>query len=688
MGKINILPSSVAELIAAGEVVDRPSAIVKELVENAVDAGADRITIELKNGGIGYIRVTDNGCGMSREDVATAFIRHATSKITSADDLNSIATLGFRGEALPSIAAVSCVKVTTRTADNPLGCCFFIDGSGESRIEDAGCPVGTSIEVSDLFYNTPARMKFLKKDSTEGNAVASLIDRLALANPTIAFELIRDRKKTLQTFGGDLMSAVRSVCGAQLASGMIPLEYHSDGIKVSGVISRPSVARATRSLQIFFINSRFVRSRTCAGAVEEAYKNRLMTGRFPACVLNVELNCSQVDVNVHPAKLEVRFSDERLIYNTVYSACEQALSEHEKRITEPKRQSITHFSVSDFDYSEGQITFNNVPARHSALQHETAYQKSGFSSITAALGGKDKRPMVLRDDSASAFKKPEVESVSAIESDIPKSAPAAAVKSGVSARKYMLDIECDEPKPKAAEKPYTEPQKPIFHREEALPEKPQAKPEPILDKEEADSAEETALPVQTDSAEYRIIGELFDTYILIERQNSFIMIDKHAAHERYIYNSIKHRKRDENSQILLVPQAITLPRDEYFALIENPQALETLGISAEDFGEGTLLVREIPMLLDGFDLPMLLGETAKRLLAEKKDATPEMLDELLYSVSCRAAVMAGKSSSMPELKRLADMVMSRDGVRNCPHGRPVLITLSKYDVEKMFGRMG
>lgn len=683
MGKINILPKSVAELIAAGEVVDRPSAIVKELVENAIDAGADRITVELKNGGVSYIRVTDNGCGISRDEVATAFIRHATSKIADADDLGSIATLGFRGEALPSIAAVSRVKVITRTADEAAGCLFFTDGSGESRTEDIGCPVGTTIEVSDLFYNTPARMKFLKKDATEGNAVASLIDRLALANPSIAFELIRDRKKTLQTFGGDLISAVRAVCGAQLAAGMIPVDYRSDGIRVSGVISRPSVARATRSLQIFFINSRFVRSRTCAGAVEEAYKNRLMTGRFPACVLNVEVSCSQVDVNVHPAKLEVRFSDERLIYNTVYSACAQTLAELEKRIAEPKRQSITHFSVSDFDYSKGQITFNNIPARSDTLQREIPYEKSGFSSITAALGGGEKRPLVLRDDSASSFKKP-AEPFGEVKSAF----KGETAKSGVSARKYMLDIECDEPKKSAEQKPQSTVAKPISiknERENAV---------------SGESPSETKVPASMESfdndrtlqkeqpPEYRIIGELFDTYILIERQGSFIMIDKHAAHERYIYNSIKHLKKDENRQLLLVPQAITLPRDEYFALTENPQALDTLGVLAEDFGEGTLLVREIPMLLDGFDLPLLLGETAKKLLANKNDATPEMLDELLYSVSCRAAVMAGKRSAMPELKRLADMVMCEGGVRSCPHGRPVLITLSKYDIEKMFGRMG
>ncbi|MBQ4538514.1 MAG: DNA mismatch repair endonuclease MutL, partial [Oscillospiraceae bacterium] len=336
MSKINILPQSVAELIAAGEVVDRPSSIVKELVENAIDAGASRISIEIKNGGVSYIRVSDNGSGIAKEDLPLAFIRHATSKITERLDLDAISTLGFRGEALPSIAAVSRVKVTTRTADQAVGSCYIIDGSGQAEQTDCGCAVGTVIEVRDLFYNTPARMKFLKKDVTESNAVASLIDRLALANPSVAFDFLRDGKRALQTPGdGKLFSAVRIVCGAEVASGMIPVDYTGEGISVKGLISRPSVSRTTRSLQTFFINSRYVRSKTCAAAVEEAYKNRMMTGRFPACIIDLKIDCSLVDVNVHPAKLEVRFSDERSVYNTVYRACMQTLSESEQKQITP-----------------------------------------------------------------------------------------------------------------------------------------------------------------------------------------------------------------------------------------------------------------------------------------------------------------------------------------------------------------
>ncbi|HWP51436.1 MAG TPA: DNA mismatch repair endonuclease MutL, partial [Clostridia bacterium] len=361
MGKINVLPAAVAELIAAGEVVDRPASIIKELVENALDAGATRITVELNDGGITYLRVSDNGSGMTREDVPLAFIRHATSKIASEKDLDSIGTLGFRGEALPSIAAVSRVKVIARTAESPIGCRYSITANEPPVMEDIGCGVGTSIEVRDIFYNTPARMKFLKKDATEGNAVASLMDRLALANPAVALEFIRDGKRMLKTPGdGKLLSVLRVVCGAEMAAGMIPVSLKSEGVLVTGLISRPNVSRSTRSLQTFFINSRYVRSKTCAGAVEEAYKNRLMTGRFPACVLNLEVDFNTVDVNVHPAKLEVRFSNERTVYNAVYSACVDALSQHERGPVDVKRKKINTFSLSDFDYSERQVTLRQV----------------------------------------------------------------------------------------------------------------------------------------------------------------------------------------------------------------------------------------------------------------------------------------------------------------------------------------
>jgi len=687
MGMINILPQSVAELIAAGEVVDRPASIVKELVENALDAGADRISVEIKNGGIGYIRVSDNGCGISADDIPVAFIRHATSKISEAADLDSIATLGFRGEALPSVAAVSRVKVTSRTEDEKLGSCFYIDGSGKTEQTECGCSVGTVIEVRDLFYNTPARMKFLKKDVTEGNAVASLLDRLALANPSVSFELIREGKRTLQTAGdGKLISAVRMICGAEVAAGMIPVNFQRSGITVSGVISKPSIARTTRSLQTFFINSRYVRSKTCAAAVEESYKNRMMTGRFPACILNLDIDCGQVDVNVHPAKLEVRFSDERLVYNTVYSACIEALVESEQKQPAVQKSKINYFSINDFDHSDRQLSITASKAAKPKYDNVHIGLLNNIRNTAASMTS-----IELHDDSKPLYNA-ETNSVKA------KDVTVDDGLSLVRTNRRVLDIECDETvaermtvpcQAAAANSPHT-------LKQITASENPQVDENIKSNIKEVHACKGSIDPTNIADAEsieavvepYRIIGELFDTYILIEQSDRFILIDKHAAHERYIYNNIKHLEKGEDRQILLVPQAVTLARDEYFALQEHLEALEMLGISAEDFGEQTILVREIPMLLDGFSLNELLGEVAQRILSKKNTVTPELLDELLYNISCRAAVMAGRKSSMPELQVLADMVLGDAAVRYCPHGRPVMTVMSRREVEKTFGRMG
>lgn len=679
MGKINVLPTSVAELIAAGEVIDRPASIVKELVENALDAGATRITVELRHGGITFLRVTDNGSGMTRDDVPLAFIRHATSKITCTDDLDSIGTLGFRGEALPSIAAVSHVKVITRTAESTLGCCYYIEASTPPVLEDIGCAVGTSIEVRDLFYNTPARMKFLKKDETEGNAIASLMDRLALANPQVALELFREGRRVLKTPGdGKLISAMRVVCGSEVASAMIPVSLKREGILVSGLISRPTISRSTRSLQTFFINSRYIRSKTCAGAVEEAYKNRLMVGRFPACVINLEVDCSLVDVNVHPAKLEVRFSDERTVYNAVYSACIDALSQNEHKPFEFAKKKITPFMLSDFDYSNRQVSLkqNDVSKDTSAVTSRAEQTSSGPAKTYSTSYSP---PIATYSDQSDLLEFHDDTKVQlASTSEQGHVIPPYSGQNRCS-KNFMIDIEKTDQEEKnvinavASSMPQITPAQ-QFDAE------PNGFASSVKTSEETETVQE-AIP-------YRIIGELFDTYILVEQLERFVLIDKHAAHERFIYNSIKHLERSDDRQIFLTPQAVTLPRDEYFAFVEHPEALKTLGIIAEDFGEGTLLVRELPMILDGFSLIELLGEVAKTIISQKNSVTPQMLDELLYSVSCRAAIMAGKHSAMPEMEMIADLVLGNEQIRYCPHGRPVMTLFTKYEVEKLFGRMG
>ncbi|MFV0498158.1 MAG: DNA mismatch repair endonuclease MutL [Candidatus Fimivivens sp.] len=682
MGKINVLPTAVAELIAAGEVVDRPASIIKELVENALDAGATRISVEIRNGGITYLRVTDNGSGMTREDVPLAFIRHATSKISSARDLDSIGTLGFRGEALPSVAAVSRVKVMTRTVDNPIGYRYSITANELPEIDEIGCAVGTSIEVRDVFYNTPARMKFLKKDATEGNAVASLMDRLALANPAVAIELIRDGKRVLKTPGdGKLLSVLRIVCGAEVAAGMIPVSLKSEGVLITGLISRPNVSRSTRSLQTFFINSRFVRSKTCAGAVEEAYKNRVMTGRHPACVLNLEIDFDTVDVNVHPAKLEVRFSNERLVYNAVYSACMDALSHHERGPANFMKGKITPFLLSDFDYSGQQVSLHKLDRTEGGSTSAFNSTANGAApKIKVITGGyappisrlpKANNILELHDDTRlDVLNMPRQENYAPV-SDFPQNTSIDVEKTESEKMKITVNTVTA-----PTSQPYT-----TMHDDNMS-----TKAAPTTAKVISEQPE-----IEIDSSvqpqPYRIIGEVFDTYILVEQMGQLVMIDKHAAHERYIYNGIKHLEKNADRQIFLTPQTIMLPRDEYFALSEHPEALETLGIVAEDFGENTLLVREIPMLLDGFSVSELLGDVAKALLIKKNSVTPQMLDELLYSVSCRAAVMAGKRSSLPEMSLIADMVLGEEQIRHCPHGRPVLITYTQREVEKLFGRI-
>ena len=692
MAKINVLPPQVAELIAAGEVIDRPASIAKELVENALDAGGTRITVEIRGGGVSYLRVTDNGCGIERDDLANAFIRHATSKVSCAGDLDAIGTLGFRGEALPSIAAVSHVTVTTRTADSSVGSEFAIDGSSKGVLTDTGCPVGTTVEVRDVFYNTPARMKFLKKDSVEGNAIASLLDRLALANPGVAFELIREGRRTLQTPGdGNLLTAIRIVCGEVVSSQMIPVSHRENGILVEGYISRPATCRSTRTLQSFYINTRYVRSRTCTAAVEDAYKNRLMVGRFPACVLNLTVDTSQVDVNVHPSKLEVRFSSERDVYNAVSVACLDALSRAERRLSAPEKKKLTPFSLDDFDYSDQQTRLSS-PLRPFAPSHGASGQAERLEALASLSGLRSSAGQALCSPPPSfESARPEEEKAPAAPAEKTPRQDARPQTPAFPVQRLPLskiDIEVTEQSRRPAAAAPAPTTAPPGEKEASPAEKTPLRPEnPLL-------FERVAPPPDTPVCEeeapaWRVIGELFSTYILVEQGDEYHMIDKHAAHERYNYERLRHLGEDPaDRQVLLSPEAVTLPREEYFALLEHPEVLEAIGVTAEDFGDGTLLVREIPMLLSGCSLLDLLEEAAGKVIGNRRSITPELIDELLYSVACRASVMAGKRSTAPELSVLADFVLGERQIRFCPHGRPAVVTLTKRDVEKMFGRLG
>ena len=632
MGRIQVLPKEIADVIAAGEVVERPASVVKELTENSIDAGASAVTIEIRNGGVTYIRITDNGCGMEPDDVPRAFLSHATSKIRTADDLNSIDTLGFRGEALASVAAVARVEVLTRTQNGDTGTAFKIAGGVAEAPQSAGCPCGTTIVVRDLFFNTPARMKFLKKDVSEANAVADVVDRLALSHPEISFRFIREGKQTLITPGdGKLLSAIYSVFGRVFAETMIPVEYSLDGIGVNGYICRPTAARPSRAMQYFFLNHRSIRSRSCAASMENAYKNFIMLGKFPSCVLNLDVLPQVVDVNVHPAKTEVRFSDERKVSSAVYYAVRSAL---EVDTTRPKVDLSKITQKTKPETQQFRMVEDDLPKK-TALPEEKPKPKPDFWNRMPTAE--------FRTQTLSSPKKENLQQKSsAAEPDVLAS--------------YR----------KRAAQP--EPQQP--------PEPPAPAPKPSV-----------TVTTQPAKKSLRLIGEVFKTYILCEYDNKLCMIDKHAAHERVIFNRLKARKKEDALQVLLTPVSILLSKAEYTAVLEHLDAFSACGFTVEDFGANRVVVRECPMALDPADVEDVVLDIASNVMLGKTDVQSELIDRMLYTAACKAAIKAGYKNSTAELKALAEAVLFDNNVRFCPHGRPTVIELSKYDLEKQFGRI-
>ncbi|MBQ3128211.1 MAG: DNA mismatch repair endonuclease MutL [Clostridia bacterium] len=662
MPKINVLPKHIAELIAAGEVVERPASIVKEIMENAIDAGADKITLEIQRGGITYIRITDNGCGISREDVRKAFISHATSKIATEDDLNSILTLGFRGEALASIAAVSRVEMMTRATGDEMGTRYVIEGGEELLLDDAGCPEGTTLIVRDIFYNTPARMKFLKKDVTEANAVAGVVDRIALSHPEVSIRFIRDGKDALFTTGdGKLESAIHSVLGKDFARTLIPAEYELEGIRVSGFISRPFNARPNRSMQFFFLNNRFIKTRTGLVALEEAYKNQIMAGKFPACVLNIEANAQSVDVNVHPAKTEVRFANEKLIFNAVYYCAKSALDKGDSRVQaniQPKAQQFVQRQFMPQPVSGKQIKIYE--------QQLEKVSKDDFWQKTTADEYRQQPPKkeaptqtVVRDE--SVFK---------VERDEPDLIPTQSPKEvKVEIREEIINIV---PEVKVEE----------IKPEITLPEPNVADDSQVVTFEITEEKEE--IP---EAEPYRVIGEAFKTYILVEQGQKLLLIDKHAAHERMLFEKFRAAQDSIETQMLLVPVTVTLSKEEYSAVLENLDLLAKAGYGIEDFGNGMVILNECPTAVADGDLSSVVMELAGYLADNRRELIPEKLDWIYHSTACRAAIKAGDKTSAYELNIFVEKLLNNPDIRYCPHGRPVLIELTKHDIEKNFGRI-
>lgn len=633
MPEINILPKHIAQLIAAGEVVERPASVVKEIMENAIDAGADKITLEIQRGGVTYIRITDNGCGIDRANIRKAFISHATSKIAAQEDLNAIYTLGFRGEALASIAAVSRVEVMTRSRQEKTGTRYCIEGGAETLLDDAGCPVGTTLIVRDIFYNTPARMKFLKKDVTEGNAVAGVVDRVALSHPEVSVRFIRDGRDVLFTSGdGKLENTIYSVLGKEFAASLIPADYEMDGVKVSGFVSKPFSARPNRTMQFFFLNCRFIKTRTGMVALEEAYKNRIMTGKFPACVLKIDINAAAVDVNVHPAKTEVRFADEKKIFNAVYYCVSSALQSGDTPVQVNLQQKAARQFMPPPDSGKQIKIYNEQIEKNKDVFWNRTPAESFRQSTADVKPEPPKTSVVLRDESEFAVENEEPNLL----------AKAGAVKTET-----------------------------VFEHKE--PEASEAKPVLAEEKPEYEPC--------------RVIGEAFKTYILAEQDGRLLIIDKHAAHERMIFEKLRGARDGIETQPLLVPVTVTLSKEEYSAVLENLDLLENAGYTVQDFGGGAVIVSECPVALADADIASVIMELAGGLADNRRELVPEKLDWIYHSTACRAAVKAGDNTTEYEMRLFVEKLLKNPDIRYCPHGRPVLIEMSRREIEKNFGRI-
>ena len=633
MPRINVLPKTVAELIAAGEVVERPASVIKELLENSVDSGASSVTAEIKNGGITYIRVSDNGCGIEKNDIRKAFMSHATSKISSENDLNSILTLGFRGEALSSIAAVSKVEIITKTLNCETGVRYCIEAGEETSIDDAGCPLGTTIVVRDLFFCTPARMKFLKKDVTEGNYVTGVVERIALSHPDISFRFIRDGKQAILTSGsGDIATVVREVFGKDFSESMIPVNGDVDGIKVSGLISLPHSSRPNRNMQFFFINGRYVKTATGSAALSEAYKNSVMVGKFPSCVLNIAINPQTVDVNVHPVKTEVRFSNEKSVFSAVYFTCKNALSEDSTRAEFKYNQKDFY---AQLEKAPEQVTFSkkNNP---DFWEHK---------SVNTAV------------DNIKADSSPDIRVY------LPSDKESGTVFKTSEPPKYSVN---DDDKPSLIPEDYNNKNT-----------EPASEDKDISAVSENDFCEEN----------FRLIGEAFKTYIIVEYNQKIIVIDKHAAHERVIYEKIKQTDSERTAQVLLAPVSVRLNNDEYSALLSNTDLLKEAGFDVADFGQGTVIVNECPMEVSADEVEDIICEIAGNFADKKQSVNFDKLDNIYHSVACRSAIKAGNNTSRYEMEVFAKQILSMLSIKYCPHGRPVLIEITQRELEKSFGRV-
>lgn len=656
MGKINILDKFTAEKIAAGEVVQRPASVIKELVENSIDAGATTVTVEIKNGGTSYMRVTDNGSGMEHEDAPKAFLRHATSKIKTDTDLENIRTLGFRGEALCSVAAVSRTEMLTKQRSASEGTHIIVEGGEEIVFEKAGSPDGTTIVVKNLFFNTPARMKFMKKDSAEAAAITDIINKQALGHPDVSIRLIRDGKEVLFTPGNNkLTDTVRAVFGKDIANAVTEVNYEKSGVKVTGVTGKNNLSRPNRLMQIFFVNSRFVLNKTLSVALSEAYKNELILGRFPAAILNIEIDPSLVDANVHPEKTEVKFAQEQDVYEAVYWGVKNALTG-----ASAPREVISPVNKNAF----------KMPITPTSPKQITVEE---FKKLAPEKKASSFKPFVPEKPVPTPPTKLEIsEEVKPYGGKLPV--------------REIEGIENFTPKKDTSEKLFDDVKKPLF---EKIPK--EEKPiEKLTEKSAEKPAEEPLPPENTTDTSFvnaRVIGQLFSTYILAEGDGEFFLMDQHAAHERIRYEEIRSSGYKTDTQLLLMPITVNLTPTEKALALEKSDFLLSLGFETEDFGTNTIMLRSLPadcIYEEGEDLFIeLLGV----LSGNESGEITAIRDKAIYTVACHSAIRANQALTLPELEKLYHEAASLEGITTCPHGRPITVKLTKYQIEKMFGRI-
>lgn len=703
MGVINVLDKHIAELIAAGEVVERPSSVIKELVENSIDAGAKNITVEIKNGGTTFMRVADDGCGIYRDDIKKAFLRHATSKVKTANDLDMISTLGFRGEALASISAVSRLQVITKNENEEIGSCYEIEGGDEISLEEAGCPTGTTFVIRDLFYNIPARSKFLKKDVAEGNAVSALMDKIVLSHPEVAFTFIRDGKQVLRTFGdGKLLSAIYSVFGKDFAKGLIPVDYTLDSVTVKGYISKPINSRPNRNMQNFFINGRFVKTRTGMAALEEAYKGSIMVGKFPSAVLQLTVPYEIIDVNVHPAKIEVRFINERPVFDAIYHAVKTALQQGDERKQVHFKENTAFNEIKKVNpFNNAQAVFakaENTPVEkpikpieriEPVLKNSKPKPYNPFDELD--LKDEKTKPVSIDNlkmsDSSNPF---DIYSKQAIKrnSELENKKAEFSKQKLEKAEQLILkatqqeesltkqEITVDDLTAESTETPI-----------ETEVSKEEVKPLKEISENKTDNNDAlTELPKE--QTKLRFLGEAFNTYIIVEKNdNEVLIIDKHAAHERIIYEKLKADSGSANVQYLLTPITVTLDKIDYDAAVSNLDMFAKCSFDVEDFGNGTLLVRSAPQYLAATEIADCITEMSGYIASGKKDIYTEKMDWFYHNVSCRSAIKAGNKSTVQELMDIAWTLEKNPQIKYCPHGRPICIVMTKYEIEKQFGRL-